>query len=152
MSHFSSLHTSAIYLRWGFRLSWWVRRKWDWMRGEPMWSKAKVSIWKSLWRLFLSELVELIKDLALWFEIYRCEDQRCLDPSVCCDPNLDPSCNVIRDCCIPIIEAGRQFYKLGIEKRKSQDLEFLHSTVTVIIGTFYETALLSKKAATICNF
>lgn len=81
-------------------------------------------------------MLKIVFDLQMRLNCFRCEDHRCMDPSVCCDPNLDPSCNVLRDCCIPIIETGRQFYKLGIEKRKSQDLEFLHSTVTVIIGLF----------------
>lgn len=64
----------------------------------------------------------------------RCEDRRCMDPSLCCDPNLDPTCTILQDCCLALIESGRQFYKLGVERRNNQDLKFLHSTIYTVSG------------------
>ena len=57
-----------------------------------------------------------------------------MDPGQCCDPDLDPSCPVLQDCCVALIESGRQFYKLGVERRNNQDLKFLHSTIYTVSG------------------
>jgi hypothetical protein len=57
-----------------------------------------------------------------------------MDPAQCCDPNLDASCPVLQDCCVALIESGRQFYKLGVERRNNHDLKFLHSTIYTVTG------------------
>jgi hypothetical protein len=58
-----------------------------------------------------------------------------MDPAKCCDPNLDPACLAVHDCCVTLIESGRQFYKLGVERRNNQELKFIHSTIYTVTGT-----------------
>ena len=88
---------------------------------------------------FLSKFnwqIVYLKSAESLFIIFRCEDHRCMDPGQCCDPTIDPSCTILRDCCRTLIESGRQFYKLGVERRNKEDLKFLHSTIYTVIGQF----------------
>ena len=61
-----------------------------------------------------------------------------MDPSLCCDPHIDPNCTVVPSCCLALIESNRHFYMLGMEKRNELDGRSSRDSVTayIIIGCF----------------
>ena len=64
----------------------------------------------------------------------RCDDHRCMDPALCCDPDIDANCTVVPICCLALLESNRHFYQLGMEKRNKEDMRLLHSTIFTVIG------------------
>lgn len=63
----------------------------------------------------------------------RCEDKRCMDPGLCCDPELNENCSYLHPCCKALVESNRHFYEMGIKKR-NKDIHIVHSTVYSIVG------------------
>ena len=92
-----------------------------------------------MWEATALQTLPLTKMLKL--KIFRCENHRCLDPAQCCDPNLDPSCPYLNECCVPLIENRRHYYKMGVERRNNQDLKFIHSTIYTVTGEFDQAFL-----------
>lgn len=72
----------------------------------------------------------------------RCEDKRCMDPSLCCDPKMDRNCTMVPPCCVTWIESHRRALRKshGLssdngDNNLSTDMHFLQSTIKTLIGT-----------------
>ncbi|XP_059079137.1 uncharacterized protein LOC131877474 isoform X2 [Tigriopus californicus] len=66
----------------------------------------------------------------------RCEDKRCMDPGLCCDPELNENCSYLHPCCKALVESNRHFYEMGIKKR-NKDIHIVHSTVYSIVALVF---------------
>ena len=74
-----------------------------------------------------------------------------MEPTHCCDPQLNASCPFVPQCCAALIESNRRFYRQGVTD--SHDIRFLHSTIYTIIGCVVAFMLILLLAAfAICRF
>jgi len=62
-----------------------------------------------------------------------CENGRCMDPALCCDPDLDHDCKYVPPCCRVLIEYNRRFYQQTDRVRPRRD-HFYSTTVYLVIG------------------
>jgi len=87
----------------------------------------------------------------------RCgEEARCLDPALCCDPQRDPSCERLLECCEPYIQANRFFFQLGVDSveqstKSHRDVGRGH-IVVMIGGIIAFTCVLFVVIILMCQF